>query len=162
MSDKFTTALRQLGHIYEPRTAEEPRRPVRHIEKCYVPTGELKPFCGADGVGIGCPDLWLDSNCEQCRTKEGLPASAMTKRSLMLDLVNIMCDIEQMWLDAMYWNYHNPTEEPQNPDPDGILAKAWIDNQSQLLSMMARFDPMMKRHEGRFGWPEVLDAGESQ
>jgi hypothetical protein len=71
----------------------------------------------------------------------------------MLDLVNIMCNVEQMFLDAMYWNYHNPTKMPINPDPDGELAKGWIDARSQLVSMMARFEPTMLKHEGRFGWP---------
>lgn len=157
MSDRFTRALQQLGHIYEPRETVEPRR-VRHIEKLYVPTGDIKPICGAEGTGVSCPALWLDSNCEQCRAIEGLAPAALTKRSLMLDLVNIICDVEQMWLDAMYWNFHNPNEEPQNPDPDGVLAKAWLENQTQIVQMLSRFEPTMKRHEGRCGWPEEIDA----
>lgn len=163
MSDKFERALQLLGHIYEARpadfVAEEPR--VRHIERVFLPTGELKPICGDAGKGLGCPQLWLDSNCEQCREIAGLPPAAVTKRSLMIALVNNMCDIEQMWLDAMYWNFHNSDKEPLNPDPDGTLANAWIENQMQIVSMLARFEPTMKTHEGRFGWPEHLEAADS-
>lgn len=159
MTDKFTEALEHLGHIYEPRPegmeACEPR--VRHVLKVFVPTGDVKARCGsAEPQGLGCSALWLDSNCEQCREIEGLEP-ALTKRGLMLDLINSMCDIEQMFLDAMYWNFHNPDEESINPDPDGELAKGWIESQMQIASMLARFEPTMKRHEGRFSWPTDLE-----
>jgi hypothetical protein len=156
MSDRFTEALRYLGHIYEPRPADaEIKHSIRHIEKCYLPTGDVKPICGAEGQGLACPNLYPDANCEQCREIEGVPV-AITKRSLMLDLVNTMCDIEQQFLDAMYWNYHNRDEEPINPDPDGELAKAWTDYKIQIMSMMSRFELTMTKHEGRFGWPAEL------
>lgn len=161
MSDRFTEALRHLGHIYEPRpegfAVEEEN--VRHVTKVFVPTGEIKPICGTPNPasGLGCPALWLDSNCERCKEIEGGLAPALTKRSLMLDLVNGMCDIEQMFLDAMYWNFHNPDKEAVNPDPDGDLAKTWLEYEMQITSMMARFKPTMEKHEGRFGWPTDLE-----
>lgn len=163
MSDRFTDALRQLGHVYMERAediAVEER--VRHVAKMFLPTDDVKPICGSDGAEhrmLGCPQLYLDSNCEQCRESEGL-APAITKRSLMLHLINTICDIEQIFLDAMYWNFYNPEHEPINPDPDGELAKGWVESQMQIVSMMARFEPTMKRHEGRFGWPSDLDAGD--
>lgn len=156
MEDRFTEALRHLGHIYVPQPEHETGGPlpIRHVLKLYVPTGDVAAFCGsADLQGLSCPALWPDSNCEQCREAEGLEPF-LTKRSLMIDLVNVICNVEQMFLDAMYWNFHNKTEEPPiNPDPDGELAKAWIDSRIQLLSMMARFEPTMQKHEGRFAWP---------
>lgn len=157
MSDRFTEALRHLGHIYEtgPELIDiSPDEQIRHIQKLYVPTGELKSICGSDsGRGLGCPALWPDSNCESCKNREGITERFVTKRSLMLDLVNVVCDIEQMFLDAMHWNFHNPTERPINPDPDGELAKVWVDYQMQIILMLGRFEPTMKKHEGRFGWP---------
>lgn len=155
MEDGFTEALRHLGHVYVPQPEVEigGPLPVRHILKLYVPTGDVAAFCGStDLQGLGCPALWPDSNCEQCREAQGLGPS-LTKRSLMVDLVNVVCNVEQMFLDAMYWNFHNQIETPINPDPEGELAKAWIESRTQLVSMMARFEPTMQKHEGRFGWP---------
>jgi len=132
-----------------------PNRP-RHILKVFTPTNEVRPICGSqDPQGLGCPELYLDSNCERCREIEELP-EAITKRSLMLALINDMCNIEQMFLDAMYWNFHNPQSASINPDPDGGLAKGWVDHKAQIESMMAKFEPTMLKHEGRFGWPEDL------
>ena len=160
MSDKFSEALRHLGHIYMPRSeglAVETR--TRHILQVFAPTGEVLPICGADrkqGRSLGDPALWADSDCGQCCELRGI-APAITKRSLMLDLINSMCDIEQIFLDAMSWNYHNPNEEPIDPDPDGELAKAWLDDHDQILSMAKRFQPTMEKHEGRFSWPTDLE-----
>jgi hypothetical protein len=162
--DKFTEALRQLGHIYEPRSKGiTVGHQVRHIAKLFVPTGEVQPICGAEDYTreLCCPALYLDSNCERCREIERLP-QAITKRSLMLDLTNVMCDIEQTFLDAMYWNFHNRDEAPINPDPDGELAKTWLEYKMQINSMMARFEPTLKRHEGRFGWPTEFGETESK
>lgn len=159
--DKFNEALRHLGHVYEPRpegfTAQEPSR-VRHVLRVFMPTGDVRPMCGSpDQQGLSCPELWLDSNCERCKAIQIIPL-AITKRSLMLDLVNGLCDIEQMFLDAMYWNFHNREQEPINPDPDGELAKSWLEYEMQIISMMARFKPTMGKHEGRFSWPTDLEG----
>lgn len=161
MSDRFNEALRHLGHIYEQQADRvvEPVR-IRHVLKVFVPTGNIAARCGSQSTqGVGCPALYADSNCEECQEMEGL-LPALTKRGLMLDLVNIMCDVEQMFLDAMYWNFHNPDETPINPDPDGVLANGWIESQMQIIQMMGRFEPTMKKHEGRFNWPTDLDDGE--
>jgi hypothetical protein len=157
VSDKFTEALRHLGHIYEVRKHPPLPDRARHILKVYRPTGEIKARCGSEEPqGIGCSDLILDASCERCREIEGIPP-ALTKRGLMLDLVNILCSIEQQFLDAMSWNFHNPNEPPINPDPEGELAKGWLDNYQQLIKMMACFEPTMKHHEGRFSWPADLE-----
>lgn len=156
--DRFTKALQQLGHIYEPCPEDavvEER--VRHILRVFVPTGDIMPVCGApqNGRGICCRELWADSNCEQCRAVEGVKAS-ITKRSLMLNLVNDMCDFEQLFLDAMYWNGSNLRHEAINPDPNGEVAEAWSADKKQLESMMKRFAPTMEKHAARFGWPTDL------
>ena len=158
MSNKFTEALGYLGHIYEPRPPEFiPDDKVRHVLKVFKPTGDIKAICGAPEVrGVGCPALRLDANCERCREIEGLPV-AITKRSLMLDLINALCDIEQMFLDAMYWNLHNRDKAPFNPDPDGELAKAWLIYKAQIDNMIVRFQPTMENHETRFSWPDSFE-----
>lgn len=158
MREKFTEALQHLGHIYEPLSEEfVTQERVRHVLKVYLPTGEVRARCGSpEPQGIGCLELLLDANCKRCREIEGLPP-ALTKRSLMLDLVNMLCTIEQQFLDAMSWNFHNPDETAINPDPDGELAKGWLDIHQQLIQMMERFEPTMKKHEGRFSWPTDLE-----
>ena len=161
MRDRFSEALRHLGHVYS-RAVTEPRPArVRHIVQVFVPTGEILPICGASPIEaqqLGCRELWLDTNCPKCRELRQVPAAVLTKRSLMLDLINTLCDIEQTWLDAMNWNYHNPDKEPINPDPDGALAKGWLEGHEQLIRMLACFEPTMKRHEGRFNWPTDLET----
>lgn len=159
----FDDALRQLGHIYVARSESHPHAErVRHIGKVFVPTGDVTAFCqpsdGTETRIIGCPDLWPDSNCVKCRALEGFDQDFLTKRSLLLETVNILVDIEQMFLDTMYWNYHNPNETPVNPDPDGFLAEQWGQQVAQIEQMIARFKPTMARHENRFGWPtEITD-----
>lgn len=147
--------LRNLGHCYVLAETEHKNR-VRHIAKVAL-SGEVLPVCGAkvraETKFLGCPELWLDSDCEQCRAIENIK-SAITKRSLMLNLVNQLCDIEQMFIDAMYWNYHNGNENPINPDPNGEMSQIWLDFQAQLILMMARFKPTMDKHEKYFGWAE--------
>lgn len=156
----FDDVLRSLGHIYEPRQDEPEEHEVRHILKVYVPTGNVQPRCGANEIkGIGCSNLYADSNCPKCRELEGIKPS-ITKRSLMLDIVNALCDFEQGYLDAMYWNFHNRDKEPINPDPDGELAGEWRQYKAHLISMVERFEPTMNRHEMGFGWPEDLEDGE--
>ena len=67
-----------------------------------------------------------------------------------------------MFLEAMYWNFHNRDEEPINPDPDGELAKAWIESRIQIMAMIERFGPTMEKHEGRFGWPVDLEPPQDE
>jgi hypothetical protein len=81
---------------------------------------------------------------------------------VLINLVNELCNFEQIFLDAMYWNFHNPDENPINPDPDGQLAEGWLMFQRQIVSMTERFKPTMVKHEGRFAWPTDLEDGDDE
>ena len=42
---------------------------------------------------------------------------------LLLDAENIICKIDQMFLDCEHWNNIHPNEEDLNPDPDGSIIR---------------------------------------
>jgi hypothetical protein len=162
----FDEVLTHLGHNYcdAPPVAGVPATAcIRHIAKVFVPTGEVRAFCEAELVInggsalIGCPDLWPDVNCPKCLELEGLDGRYLTKRGLMVDLIHNLMTIEQIFLDAMYWNSNNPDEEPINPDPDGLLALQWQSCSDQISKMLDRARGFMTRHGDRFGWPEDIE-----
>lgn len=166
MKDGFQKVLRGLGHIYcehpEPEHEGEPDR-IRHIGMVYQPTGKVLPICSENPDTaetqnvLGCPALWLDSNCAECRKCDGSDYLAITKRSLMLNIIHALINTEQLFLDAMYWNFHNPNEKPMNPDPDGFLAEEWQKLADQIIQMLERARPTMTKHGDKFGWPETVE-----
>lgn len=159
----FETILRGTGHLYcEAPECDLPRvrDRVRHIVKIHLPTGEIRPICGQalgdNDQQLCCPGLERDSNCPACIDACGIVDESLTKRSLMLDQVHCLINFEQIFLDVMYWNFHNPDETPINPDPAGELAAAWENRADQIIQMIERCRPMMSRHANRFGWAEEI------
>jgi hypothetical protein len=166
----FGELLLALGHIYFPSDVclEDPvDQRVRHIPGNVDDRGNIFPLCGTEPITgnnswIESEEMWLDVNCPECRTLKGLDFRSVTKRSLMIDCVHILMNIEQHFLDAMHYNGYERAqgEPPRNPDPDGELAEAWERNADQIIQMMERFRPTMAKHAGRFGWPEEIERNE--
>lgn len=165
MAEKFTyeEVCRALGHIYEDPPDPENARGFaynRHITKQLLPEGLALTLCArvVDATErLIAPALWRDSNCDQCRQMAGFAAISLTKRMLLVNCVNLLMNIEQDFLEAMWWN-HNRTEgeEAINPDPDGFLADAWEQNVDQVNRMLERFRETMRNHSSKFGWPELI------
>lgn len=169
----FDQVLSALGHVYF-RSEDDVDEPVadriRHIPKTISETGEIVSLCGdgqpVDGNNswIQSPGLWLDVNCVECRKRQGIDFRAVTKRSLLLDCVHILMNIEQQFLDAIYWNAfeRGPGEEKHNPDPDGFLAESWEQSADQVTEMIERCRLTMAKHAGRFGWPDEITDGKTK
>ena len=60
------------------------------------------------------------------------------RQRLINEAARIANNIEQMFMDAEYWNRHHPNETPLNPDPDGQLAHWKRGMESLLKSEAAR------------------------
>jgi len=103
-------------------------------------------------------ELFGDLNCPKCREAVMLDGRSITKRSIMLDAVNSIISIEQMFIEAIYWKMHRSEESPINPDPDGVLAEAWQAQADQIIRMIELARPLMQKHEAKYGWPELLKA----
>lgn len=164
--DKFEQVLRGLGHVYCESPASELCRAsisVRHAARLINDFGEISPFCADPPRALGeneryitCKQMFRDINCAECMRLLGFTGESLTKRSLLVDCIHILVNIEQSFLDAMYWNFHHPDEEPINPDPDGEQALFWEQQADQIVQMLERARPTMTRHANKFGWPDEL------
>lgn len=159
----FEDILRGLGHIYSPEPYPKESSATFRLRHIVNDSGSL---CGADvpthgdDFLINCEALHRDSNCTACRKLAGLEETSMTKRSLMLESISILMNIETMFLEAIYWNgwVRKTSEEKFNPDPDGLLAANWEEQADQLIKMLERARPTMAKHANTFGWPDELEA----
>lgn len=168
-SEEFENLLRQTGHFYtgDPLRAEDKTEPPsRHLVK--ADTTELALLCvEQDRMPAGNERVLManefhhDLSCPICRKLAGLAdIRSVTKRSVMLNAVNVLVDIEQMFLEAIYWKEFRKDEKPINPDPDGTMARYWLEHADQLIKMIERCRPLMKSHEGRYRWPDQLGGQE--
>ncbi len=80
----------------------------------------------------------------------------ITKRTLLTDVVHNLVNIEQMFVEAIYWKLCRPEEEPINPDPDGYLAEEWAKLADFLIKEIERARQLMTKHGDKHGWPEVV------
>lgn len=170
MSAKFTfdDVLRQLGHFYfessVPEDSPTVTERVRHMAKSIDPDGAARAICSGETI-TGSNESWLvthhlmaDVNCVSCREVLGLKKNLVTKRSLLIECVHIVMNLEQLFLEAMYTNsIRSEGTDPINPDPDGELAEMWEEHVNQIKSMLGRFEPTMLKHAAMFGWPEELE-----
>lgn len=59
------------------------------------------------------------------------------RQRLINEAARIANNIDQMFIDAEYWNSHHPQEKPLDPDPDGQLSR-WKRSMESLLENEAR------------------------
>ena len=102
---------------------------------------------------------WLhdEVTCSECLVKLGRPLEVSRGR-LLRDNVAIRLNIAFNFIDANYWNrmVRKPGEKKINPDPDGFLASEFIKLNEQFDVLMKPILTMMQKHEGKFGWPEIV------
>lgn len=155
----FQDLLKQTGHVYPDYESNH----VTELRHAYVLVqGDIVTGCGKifQDVkrGVGCPGLWPDVNCPVCRATVK-PKSALTKRRVLTAIVDDLINIEQLFLDAAWWNVNNADKPPLNPDPDGQLAATWSELNREAISILDRMRGLMEDHYNKFGWPENVDVG---
>jgi|SRR6185503_3056967 len=102
--------------------------------------------------------LYDEVTCGPCRAKLGLPEEP-SRGSLLRDNLEIRLNIAFQFVDANYWNRNvrKSGEQKLNPDPDGWLASQFLRLTNEFEEMMKPFVQMMEKHEGQFGWPEIVN-----
>ncbi len=163
---EFEKLLRCYGHFYTESPDEENKAAhrVRHLGLSQ--SEDLRVLCTNRPVDadhdqiLMLSQLFHDLDCVECRAVIGLPRHSLTKRGLMIDIVNILVNLEQMFIEAIYWKEFRSDAEPINPDPDGVLAQQWQIQADQIIQMIERCRPLMQKHENRYGWPEELTNSE--
>jgi hypothetical protein len=130
------------------------------------PQGEAGAFCSDPPRPLNRDDdehwilsKWLydEVTCDACRAKLGLPEEP-SRGSLLRDNLEIRLNMAFQFVDANYWNRNvrKPDERKINPDPDGWLASQFLRLTKEFDEMMQPFVRMMEKHEGQFGWPEIV------
>lgn len=169
-ADDFQKYLVGTGHVYSDMPdGVTDLSYLRHIGDRINDRGETSPLC--ENVArpltdkeraIYSPPLFRDANCPDCLRIVELPEHSLTKRHVMLNCVHLLINIEQQFLDALYWNQvvRAEGEEPINPDPEGELAAAWEQFADQIIMMAERCRPAMASHASRFGWPLDFEGDE--
>lgn len=170
----FERYLEGSGHVYDDLPDPDVPRSrdlIRHISGQMNENGSVSPICAKTPRpltnierGLFSPALFRDVNCPQCLLQAGLPERSLTKRGLLLDSVHELINIEQVFLDALYYNnvLRAENDVPINPDPDGELAEAWLTTAGQLITMLNRICPAMESHSDRFGWPlDIEEKGDN-
>lgn len=165
--DEFEKLLQHFGHVYvaiEGLPTHRATKRFRHLAKnnkedLFLLCEERNRSPDEDSDRILMSHYFHhDLNCLICRDAVGLRNTAsLTKRSLLVEIVNILVDIEQQFLEAIYWKEFRKDADPINTDNDGVLASAWQEQADQLIQMVERFRPLMQKHEGAFGWPEKFN-----
>lgn len=72
----------------------------------------------------------------------------ITRQTLIKDAVRQMLEIEDLFNTADYWNRNvrKADEDPINPDPDGELAKAWLNFSEEMVGLLMRVRPAFTKH----------------
>lgn len=70
-----------------------------------------------------------------------------TRQTLMQDALKHILKIEDLFNTADYWNRRVREEnEVINPDPDGEMAKNWLNLSEELIGLIVRYRPAMGKH----------------
>jgi hypothetical protein len=163
--ERFERILTALGHNYIEDAPElEGSSATDRVRHLSWPDTPVKPLCRSrrkksdpDAGFLMLRELFADINCPKCREALMMDDKrAITKRTLMVELVNSMISIEQMFVEAIYWKLCRSEEKPINPDPDGLLAEGWQANANQLIKMIEMARPLMEYHGDKYGWAETL------
>lgn len=101
--------------------------------------------------------LHADITCPDCRRLLNVPDEPSLTQILM-DNVAIRLNAARHFADVHYWNNHVrlPDEAPINPDQTGEMAALFNLLTVKFEQFMEPLMDLMTKHEGHFGWPEVI------
>lgn len=166
--EKFKRILTALGHNYVEDAPEiEEVSATGRVRHLAWPDMPLRPLCQSEKKSHSDPkasfimlrELFADINCPKCREAMMMDDKrAITKRTLMVDMVHSMMSIEQMFVEAIYWKLRRSEEAPINPDPDGTLAMEWQKCADQVIRMIEMARPLMQHHGDKYGWADTLSG----